>query len=90
MKHGFAKSAVAGVALAGLLGGCATSVDWGTPLGHYGYRYDSRPIVYESAPPAAYDEHGVTYVAPVRVDTYEAPARVAPPPVTVYHDDDDD
>jgi hypothetical protein len=63
--------------MAGLLAGCATTVDWGGPLGHYRYSYDSRPIVYGS------DD---TY----HDDTYRTPAIVDRPAITYYHHDDDE
>jgi hypothetical protein len=81
--------AVFGTAAAGvLLAGCATTVDWGGPLGHYRYNYDSRPVVSEStvtvpAPTVTYREPAVTYSAPVT--TYTAPATTTyTPPVTTY------
>ena len=77
MKHRFFRIALAAAGACGLLAGCATTVDWGTPLGHYRYSYDSRPMVY--------DNDG-TYHA----DAYHAPAIVDRPAVTYYHDDDDD
>ena len=70
--------AVFGAAAAGvLLAGCATTVDWGGPLGHYRYNYDSRPVVSEStvtvpAPAVTYREPAVTYSAPAAT-TYTAP-----------------
>jgi hypothetical protein len=81
MKHRFLNVALAGVAVSGLLAGCATTVDWGGPLGHYRYHYDSRPVVYSSTPSGGY------YREP---STYEAPAVVERPAVTYYHHDDDD
>ena len=76
MKHGFLKVTLASVVAAGFLAGCATTVDWGTPLGHYRYSYDSRPVVTVPA-----DHDAYYYPAPT---TYTAPA------VTYYHHDDDD
>ena len=76
MKHGFLKAALASVVAAGLLAGCATTVDWGTPLGHYRYSYDSRPVV---TVPADHDSY-----------YYEPPATYTAPAVTYYHHDDDD
>lgn len=78
MKHGALKAALAAVAFGGLLTGCATTVDWGGPLVHYRYHYDSRPVVYPSGT-ATYDEHA-TYDEPVVVE----------PAVSFYHHDDDD
>jgi len=77
MKHCYLKATLASVMAAGFLAGCATTVDWGTPLGHYRYSYDSRPIV---AAPA--DTHDAYYD--------QAPATYNPPAVTYYHHDDDD
>lgn len=79
MKHGFLKAAFAGAAAAGLLAGCATTVDWGGPLGHYRYHYDSRPVVYSSTTDTYYHEPS----------TYESPAVVDRPVVTFYHRDED-
>jgi hypothetical protein len=84
MNHGFLKAAFAGVAAAGLLTGCATTVDWGGPLGHYRYHYDSRPVVYSSTTDTYY--HEPYYHQP---STYESPAIVDRPVVTFYHHDDD-
>jgi hypothetical protein len=77
MKHRFARAALAAAGVCGLLAGCATTVDWGGPLGHYRYSYDSRPYVYDN------DD---TYL----YDTYHAPAIVDRPAVTYYHGDDED
>lgn len=88
MSHRMGK-AVFGAAAAGvLLAGCATTVDWGGPLGHYRYNYDSRPVVSEStvtvpAPTVTYREPVVTYSAPVT--TYTAPATTYTAPVTTYN-----
>jgi hypothetical protein len=79
MKHGYLKAMLASVAAAGFLAGCATTVDWGGPLGHYRYSYDSRPVVYSNAPSGTDD----TYV-------YHAPSTYTAPAVTYYHHDDDD
>jgi hypothetical protein len=78
MKHRVLKAAVAGMAFCGLLTGCATTVDWGGPLGHYRYHYDSRPVVTSSGA-AGYDDHA-TWREPVRTDR---------PVVSFYHHDDD-
>ena len=66
MRRAFLKSAVAAVALGALVGGCATTVDMGGPLGHYRYHYDSRPVIH--------DEDALVYPAPSVV--YRAPAVV--------------
>ena len=85
MNHRLLKTALTGLAATGLLAGCATTVDWGGPLGHYRYHYDSRPVVYGSTATDADDGY---YRAPA---TYEAPTVVDHPAVTYYrHDDDDD
>src|SRR6476620_12142750 len=60
------KTALAALLVTGALAGCATSVDWGGPLLHYRYSYDSRPVVSEApvavpAPAVAYDEPAVVY-----------------------------
>ena len=77
MKHGYVKATFASVVAAGFLAGCATTVDWGGPLGHYRYSYDSRPVVTVPA-----DTHDSYY--------YQAPTTYSPPVVTYYHHDDDD
>lgn len=77
MKHGFLKATLSSVVAAGFLAGCATTVDWGTPLGYYRYSYDSRPVVTVPA-----DPHDAYY--------YQAPATYSAPAVTYYHHDDDD
>lgn len=84
MKHRVLKAALAGVAAGGLLAGCATTVDWGGPLLHYRYHYDSRPVVYSPSSTDAYDTY---YRAPA---TYETPVVVEAPAVSYYHRDDDD
>jgi hypothetical protein len=78
MKQSHLKATLASVAAAGFLAGCATTVDWGGPLGHYRYSYDSRPVVYSNATSGTDDTY---YHAPST--TYTAPA------VTYYHHDDD-
>ena len=96
MSHRIGK-AVFGAAAAGvLLAGCATTVDWGGPLGHYRYDYDSRPVVSEStvtvpAPAVTtYTAPTTTYVAPATTTymapttTYVAPATTYTAPVTTY------
>ena len=80
MKYGLTKAALAGAVFAGMLAGCATTVDWGGPLGHYRYHYDSRPVVYEPDATVTYREHGVTYEQPSAA--YE--------PAPIAHLDDDD
>ena len=82
MKHRVLKAALAGVAAGGLLAGCATTVDWGGPLVHYRYHYDSRPVVYSST-----DTYDTYYRAPT---TYDRPVVVEHPVVSFYHHDDDD
>lgn len=68
MKHRFLKTTLACAAAAGLLAGCATTVDWGGPLGHYRYHYDSRPVVYSSTTTDSYYRHPTTYTEPVVVE----------------------
>ena len=80
MRHGVLKATFAAIAASGLLAGCATTVDWGGPLGHYRYHYDSRPVVYS----------GGSYDRSDRIPAYEAPAVVDRPVVSFYHHDDDD
>ena len=74
MKQNFIKSSLAAVALTGALAGCATSVDWGGPLLHYRYNYDSRPVVSQAP-----------VVAPAPVVTY-TPAMTYDEPTVVYRD----
>ena len=80
-----AKTALTALVAGGLLGGCATTVDMGGPLGHYRYNYDSRLAVSDSdaradraityrAPDVRYTMPSVTYASPVA--TYESPATV--------------
>ena len=52
--------------VSGALAGCATTVDWGGPLLHYRYNYDSRPVVSSApvvvpAPAVTYNEPAVVY-----------------------------
>ena len=66
MKQRMMKSAVAALLVSGALAGCATSVDWGGPLLHYRYNYDSRPVVSEEpvvvpAPVVSYRDPPVVY-----------------------------
>jgi len=84
MKHRVLKTALAAMAAAALLAGCATTVDWGGPLVHYRYHYDSRPVVYASPSTDSYD----TYYRPPA--TYDQPVVVEHPVVSFYHHDDDD
>lgn len=80
MKQGFMKAVLTGAGCAGLLAGCATTVDWGGPLLHYRYHYDSRPIVYEPESTVTDREHGVIDAQPSVV--YRSGS-------TAYTDDDD-
>ena len=95
MSHRMGKAMFGAAAAAVLVGGCATTVDWGGPLGHYRYDYDSRPVVSESAvtvpaPAVTYREPAVTYSAPATTTytapttTYTAPATTYTAPVTTY------
>lgn len=90
MMRACVKTSVAAVALGALLGvgGCATTVDWGGPLLHYRYHYDSRPIAYETAPtvyrtnPTVYrSEPVVVYDAPAATYRERGVRYVAPPVV---------
>ena len=77
MSHRMGKAMFGAAAAAVLVGGCATTVDWGGPLGHYRYDYDSRPVVSGStvtvpAPVVTYREPAATYSAPAAT-TYTAP-----------------
>ncbi len=83
MRHAFVKTAIA-AGCAALVGGCATTVDWGGPLLHYHYGYDSRPVVERTAPAVVYDEPAVTYREPAVV--YREPRVVYRAPVVVYDD----
>ena len=83
MNQRVVKSAVAALFASGALAGCATSVDWGGPLLHYRYNYDSRPVTVQEpvmvpaptssygAPPAVYRESTVTQYPDSRT-TYRA------------------
>jgi hypothetical protein len=66
MNQRMVKSALGVLLVSGALAGCATSVDWGGPLLHYRYNYDSRPVVSEEpvvvpAPAVAYRDPPVVY-----------------------------
>jgi hypothetical protein len=84
MKHRMLRAALADMAAGALLAGCATTVDWGGPLVHYRYHYDSRPVVYSAQPADTDDPY---YRAPA---TYDPPVVVERPVVSLYHHDDDD
>lgn len=72
MNHRITKSALAGAALAALLGGCATTVDMGGPLGHYRYHADTLPTSDDTA--ATYHEQTVTTYGQPAVVERSAPA----------------
>jgi hypothetical protein len=66
MKQRTVKSALAALLVSGAVAGCATSVDWGGPLLHYRYDYDSRPVASEApvvvpAPAVAYRDPPVVH-----------------------------
>jgi hypothetical protein len=66
MRQHIVKTSLTALLITGALAGCATSVDWGGPLLHYRYNYDSRPVVSEApvvvpARGATYDEPAVVY-----------------------------
>ena len=48
MKQQIVRSSLVALLVSGALAGCATTVDWGGPLLHYRYNYDSRPVVSEA------------------------------------------
>ena len=73
MNQRTVKSALAALVVGGALAGCATSVDWGGPLLHYRYNYDSRPVTVEEP-----------VVVPAPTSSYGAPAVVAPAPTSSY------
>ena len=88
MSHRVGKAVFAATAAGVLLAGCATTVDWGGPLGHYRYNYDSRPVVSEStvtvpAPTVTYREPAVTYSVPATT-TYTAPVTTRQETTTTY------
>jgi hypothetical protein len=69
MTQRIVKSALAALLVSGAVAGCATSVDWGGPLLHYRYNYDSRPVISEQpvvvpAPTVTYREPPVVYREP--------------------------
>jgi len=79
--------------VSGALAGCATTVDWGGPLFHYRYNYDSRPVVSEApvvvpAPAVTPNEPAVVYHEstvsrdPDSVVTY----RTYRDPIVTYYD----
>jgi len=93
MKQQIVKSSLVAVLVSGALAGCATTVDWGGPLLHYRYNYDSRPVVSEApvvvpAPTVTYNEPAVVYREstisryPDSVVTY----RTYRDPVVTYYD----
>ena len=86
MNHRVAKAVFGAVASGVRVAGCATTVDWGGPLGHYRYNYDSRPVVSEST--VTVPAPSTTYVAPTATTTYVAPAETTTTtysaPVTTY------
>ena len=98
MNQRTVKSAFAALVVSGALAGCATSVDWGGPLLHYRYNYDSRPVAVQepvvvpaptssySAPPVVYRESTVTqYPEPaVTYRTYREPVLTYREPTVVY------
>lgn len=100
MNQRIVKSAVAALLVSGAVAGCATSVDWGGPLLHYRYNYDSRPVVSEepvvvpaptvtySAPPVAYRESTVTQYpdSGVAYRTYREPVVTYREPVVTYRE----
>jgi len=92
------KTALAALLVSGAIAGCATSVDWGGPLLHYRYNYDSRPVVSQepvvvpaptvtySAPPVVYRETTVTQYPDSggTYRTYREPAVTYYGPAVVY------
>ena len=97
MNQRTAKSAFAALLVSGALAGCATSVDWGGPLLHYRYNYDSRPVTIQepvvvpapsssSAPPVVYHESTVMEYpgSGVTARTYREPVVTYREPTVVY------
>ena len=93
MKQQIVRSSLVALLASGALAGCATTVDWGGPLVHYRYNYDSRPVVSEApvvvpAPAVTYNEPAVVYREstvsrdPESVVTY----RTYRDPVVTYYD----
>ena len=92
MNHMVAKTGIAALA-AGMLAGCATTVDMGGPLGHY--RYDSHPVAAETmtvpervvtspVPDVVYREK--TYVYREPTVTYVPRVTTDSAPVVVYRE----
>ena len=65
MKQQIVRSSLVALLVSGALAGCATTVDWGGPLLHYRYNYDSRPVVSEA--PVVVPASAVTYNEPAVV-----------------------
>jgi hypothetical protein len=98
MNQRMVKSALGVLLVSGALAGCATSVDWGGPLLHYRYNYDSRPVVSEEAvvvpapavayrdPPVVYRESTVTQYPDTGVTshTYREPVLTYRQPTVIY------
>lgn len=98
MNQHIVKSALAALLVSGTVAGCATSVDWGGPLLHYRYNYDSRPVVSEAPvvvpaptvtyrePPVVYRESAVTQYpdSAVTYRAYRAPVVTYYEPTIVY------
>jgi len=93
MKQQIVRSSLVALLASGALAGCATTVDWGGPLVHYRYNYDSRPVVSEApvvvpAPAVTYNEPAVVYREstvsrdPDSVVTY----RTYRDPIVTYYD----
>ena len=93
MKQQIVRSSLVALLVSGALAGCATTVDWGGPLLHYRYNYDSRPVVSEApvvvpAPAVTYNEPAVVYHEstvsrdPGSVVTY----RTYRDPIVTYYD----
>ena len=98
MTQRIVKSALAALLVSGAVAGCATTVDWGGPLLHYRYNYDSRPVVSGepvvvpaptvtyTQPPVVYRESTVTQYpdSAVMYRTYRAPVITYYEPTVVY------